>query len=114
MAGLPIDFIIHSFEQEEWIFFGGKEMKRNGFTLVEIMITIGILCLIIAIALPGLVRMRGTARTVQIQAELSSLYKAFTMLFLDTNRFPQNLSEFSKYITINNIENKYELNPNLP
>lgn len=89
-------------------------MRKKGFTLVEIMIVVAILGLIIAITLPGILRMRQDAQAGKTQAELSSLYKAFTMFYLTTEQYPQGLSEFGDYITIHDIENKYELNPNLP
>lgn len=88
-------------------------MKRKGFTLVEIMVVVGILGLILAIALPGLLRMRQNAQAGKTQAELNSLYKAFTMFYLTTDRYPAELSEFDGYITIGDVEDKYELNPNL-
>lgn len=88
-------------------------MKRKGLTLVEIMAAVGTLCIILAFALPIFSRMRQTANETKIQAELSSLYKAYIMFYGHTGRFPQDLSELSDYITIHNIEDKYELNPNL-
>ena len=88
-------------------------MNKKGFTLIEIMIVVSIIGILTAIALPGIVSSRQRASEVRAQAELSSLYKAITMFYLHMNRFPNELSELSDYITIANIEDKYELNPDL-
>lgn len=89
-------------------------MKREGFTFVTILVAIAILCTLMAISLPSFIRMRHDAILGKTQAELSSLYKSFVMFNLATNRYPQELGELNDYITIPNIDDKYDLNPNLP
>ncbi|MBU2541061.1 MAG: prepilin-type N-terminal cleavage/methylation domain-containing protein [Candidatus Omnitrophica bacterium] len=89
-------------------------MDKKGFTLVEIMIVVGVLALLMAISLPILSRMRQNANEAKTQAELNSLYKAVNMYYAYNGRYPSELSELSDYITIANIDNKYELNSDLP
>lgn len=88
-------------------------MKKNGFTLVEIMIVVATLCLIAAISFPLISRSRENASEGRIQAELKSLQNAIIMYYSSTGRFPRSLNELTGYITITDIENKYELNPDL-
>lgn len=41
----------------------GKARKKNGFTLVEVMIVVSIIAMMLAIATPSFVKTRDTART---------------------------------------------------
>lgn len=87
-------------------------MKRKGFTLVEIMIAVGIVTLLLAISLPGLARMRENAGTSRVQAELSSIHKAIVMYYGYLGKFPKSWDNLKDYITIPRVEEKYELNTN--
>lgn len=54
----------------------GYRSRRRGFTLVEIMIVVGIISVIIAIAVPGYIRARGTSRQRSCQENLSKIQNA--------------------------------------
>lgn len=89
-------------------------MKTNAFTLIELMLTVGILIILFAIVIPSFSRARENAREAKTQGELSSIYKAFTMYYGYTGKTPKNITDFKDYITITDMETKYELNPNMP
>jgi general secretion pathway protein G len=57
--------------------------KRAGFTLVEIMITIGIIGILIAIAVPSFLRARNSARTRAIQQDLLKIDEASRLYVIE-------------------------------
>jgi len=88
-------------------------MNKKGFTLVEILVAIVILMGLLAIAIPLYARFKDDAKEARTQGELSSVYKAISMYHAYNGRYPKNFDELSSYIAIPDIEQKYELNPDL-
>src|SRR5689334_11139941 len=57
----------------------------DGFTLVELLVVIGIIALLISILLPSLSKAREQARDVQCKSNMSQLYKA-CLMFANDNK----------------------------
>ena len=73
-------------------FIGGKKsmkrLKRNGFTLVEIMIVVAIIALLAAIAIPNVLRGRATANESAAVGNLRALVSSLEMYRSANNVYP--------------------------
>ena len=62
--------------------------KRAGFTLIELMITIGIILILITIAVPVFNKVRRSAWETSTRAQISSLDGAIQRYYQDYNAYP--------------------------
>lgn len=61
---------------------------RHGFTLVELLVTISIIALLLAIFLPSLRRAREQAKILVCQADMANVNKSLLAYFLDLDAIP--------------------------
>jgi len=62
--------------------------RRAGFTLVEIMIVVGIITLLAVLALPGLLRARKRAQASRVKDDLRLIEAAVDQYAIETQRQP--------------------------
>ena len=67
-----------------------KLKRQEGFTLIELMITIAIIGILSAIAIPNFLSYREKSKIARAQSELKTIQMAIMDLALDTNMWPNN------------------------
>ena len=64
-----------------------RKTRERGFTLVELLVVIGIIALLISILLPALSKARAAANEVKCQAQLKQVITAMMLHANDHNGF---------------------------
>lgn len=87
-------------------------MKR-GYTLIELMIVVSIIGILASIAVPNFARLYFNVESMRIEADLIAIETGVTMYVGEHNAYPTDIEQLVDYVSIGNLTEKYELNPNL-
>lgn len=85
-------------------------MNRNGFSLVELMIVVGLIALVASFAVVGVLRHRENAEDIRMQSELTSIYKGMEAFRQGYGRYPRTNAELRPYVSVPDFDAKYEIN----
>ena len=69
---------------------GGSVKSDAGFTLVELLVVLGIIALLMTLVAPQVVRYLSDARIDTASAQLKNIESAIELHFLDTGQYPSN------------------------
>jgi general secretion pathway protein G len=67
---------------------GGGYQSQSGFTLLELLVVLGIITLLATVAAPQVLRYLGKARTETAKAQISAISTALELYALDNGTFP--------------------------
>jgi general secretion pathway protein G len=67
---------------------GAPPRAEAGFTLLELLVVLGILALLAAIGYPQVLRYMGTARSETARAQMSAIATSLELYALDNGKFP--------------------------
>src|SRR5439155_9511789 len=69
--------------------------RRNGFTLVELLVVIAVIAILAALLLPALARAKASAKSAACKSNLRQLGLALSMYVDDYAKYPGNGAMFS-------------------
>ena len=72
-----------------------RRLGGAGFTLVELLVVIAVICLLVARFLPVLIRAKAQSQSTVCKNHLSQIGRAMTMYLSDNNRYPSALGSDS-------------------
>jgi len=80
------------------------DMSKKAFTIIELVIVIGVLIILIGITVPRIKGMRDSAKIVQVKKELSTLQSAIESYYTFTGKYPS-LGAYANFY--NNLTGTY-------
>lgn len=86
-------------------------MKRRGFTLVEILVVIGIITILLSIIIPVVGKIRTAARVAAAQAQLNGLSLAIQSYYQDHSAYPGPLTNDELRLNTFNVVQNVSVNP---
>jgi general secretion pathway protein G len=69
-----------------------RHRDEGGFTLVELLVVLGIIALLAAMVAPQVIRYLGSARSETAGVQLKNIESALELYYLDTGTYPEKLS----------------------
>jgi len=72
-----------------------KEIKDRGFTLIELMIVVGIIGILAVLAVPSFTRVKNTALEAGAIKGLEAMYDAYQMYYRDHGFYPPTRATYS-------------------
>ena len=76
-----------------------KVRGNQGFTLVEVMIVVGVIALLAAIAIPNLISMKRTANEAAAKANIRSIASAAETASVSLGHYPTTVAELQGFIS---------------
>lgn len=73
-----------------------KKAKRNGFTLLEMLMVVGIILILTTIAIPKFTSATKNAKVAKIKADLHVISNAAAMYEIDNGTYPATVAELAK------------------
>jgi type IV pilus assembly protein PilE len=70
--------------------YKSKWFRRAGFTLIEVMITVAIIAILAAVAIPSYVDYVTRSKLVEAKTNLADMRTRLEQYFLDNRRYPSN------------------------
>ena len=73
------------------IFKSNQHSDESGFTLVELLVVLGIIALLAAMVAPQVIKYLGSARSETASVQLKNIESALELYYLDTGKYPGEL-----------------------
>src|SRR3954452_22101792 len=77
--------------------------RRNGFTVIELLVVLAAIALLLGIAAPRYVQHLDSAREVALKHDLRQLRDAIDKFYADQTRYPSNLDELVQKRYLRNV-----------
>lgn len=102
----------HSLSSRRVRFFTIADLKISpGFTLIEIVIVIAIICTLAGIAVPLYSKHIDTAKVARAKAEIKLIANEILLFSIDSNRYPTDLAEIGLGNILDPYGNPYQYQP---
>jgi general secretion pathway protein G len=75
------------------------QAQEDGFTLVELLVVLGIIAMLAALVAPQVIRYLGQARTDTASAQLKNVESALELYYLDNSQYPTSEDGLTALVT---------------